>query len=293
MIGKPLNINFAKIAKSIASIIFIIIVALIAFGSVFYTVQFGSVGILTRFGKIIGEPSQPGIHVKLPFADNVHVYRTQKIIYETVDLTALQGADYSGTNADYEDIAVDTTTKDGQQISVRYTVRFSLDPAKIVNTANTLGTEQEVVEKVVKTDSRIWVRNIPRNYSALDLYTGNIDNVSDEIEGKLRPIFEANGLKLDEFGIRSINFRDDYVQTIEQKQIEREKITTEEYKAKQEEFKKQALITKSEGEAESQRLQQLSLTDLIIRKMWIEKWNGQLPSTMTGSDSTTLMLNPQ
>jgi len=141
----------------------------------------------------------------------------------------------------------------------------------------------------VKTDSRIWARSIPRNYSALDLYSGNIENVSQEISDKLEPIFEENGLILDEFGIRSINFQADYVEAMEQKQIEKEKITTEEYKADQEEYKKNASVTKAKGEAESQKLQQQTLTPELIRKMWIEKWNGQLPSTVCGEDSNTLI----
>jgi len=184
---------------------------------------------------------------------------------------------------------LDTTTIDGQQISVRFTVRFSIDPEKLKQIATTLGTEAEVVDKIVKTESRIWARNIPRSYTAYDLYTGNIDNVSQEIKEHLEPLFNENGLILDEFGIRSISFQPDYVNTIEQKQIEKEKITTEEYIAEQELYKKQALITKSEGEAEAQRLQQQTLTDQLIRKLWIEKWNGELPDTMAGQDSNILL----
>jgi hypothetical protein len=45
------------------------------------------------------------------------------------------------------------------------------------------------------------------------------------------------------------------------------------------------LITKAEGEAEAQRLQQQTLTKELIQKLYIEKWDGKLPTTMTGSDS--------
>jgi len=291
-----------KWLRTLLSLIFILILIIIIFNAITYQVQYGTVAVITRFGEIVGEPKQPGLHVRIPFIDQVVTYKTQKIIYETVDqeiyntntyYVSTDGA-YNNTGlkmqqSGYQDIAVDTTTIDGQQISVRFTVRFSIDPEKLKQIATTLGTEAEVVDKIVKTESRIWARNIPRSYTAYDLYTGNIDNVSQEIKEHLEPLFNENGLILDEFGIRSISFQPDYVNTIEQKQIEKEKITTEEYIAEQELYKKQALITKSEGEAEAQRLQQQTLTDQLIRKLWIEKWNGELPDTMAGQDSNILL----
>ncbi|WKZ30924.1 MAG: SPFH domain-containing protein [Candidatus Dojkabacteria bacterium] len=181
-------------SKRIAGILFAVVVvgvaALAILNSATFSVQYGQVSILTRFGKIVGEPKEPGLHFKIPVVDEVVTYRTQKIVYETLSFTPYTGA----SNSDYQDFAVDTNTKDGQQVSIRYTVRFSIDPDKIKDVANTLGTEEEVVEKIVKTDSRIWARQIARNYSAADLYTGNVDEVSQEIFDKLAPIFEDNGL---------------------------------------------------------------------------------------------------
>ena len=288
--------------KPIAILITIFVIAVVLFNASTFQVQYGTVAVVTRFGQIVGEPKEAGLHLRIPFIDQVLTYKTQKIIYETVE-EEIYSQNYNYVNTDdsynntgmkmqqsgYQDVAVDTTTIDGQQISVRFTVRFSINPDEIKSIATNLGTEAEVVDKIVKTESRIWARNIPRNYTAFDLYTGNIDNVSQEIKEKLTPTFEENGLLLDEFGIRSIIFQPNYVDTIEQKQIEKEKITTEEYIAEQEEFKKQALITKSEGEAEAQRLQQQTLTDQLIKKLWIEKWNGQLPDTLAGQDSNILI----
>ncbi len=263
------------------------LVGLILFFSTVYTVRYGTVGVVTRFGRIVGQPVKPGLHVKIPLVDKVLVYRTQKIIYETLSSDLYNNNE---SNADYQDFAVDTTTKDGQQISLRYTVRFSIDPDKVMQVAETLGTEFEAVEKIVKTDSRIWVRSLTRNYEAIDLYSGNIQEVSEEISEKLAPRFKDNGIILDEFGIRSIIFQDEYIATVEQKQIEKERITTEEYRAQQEEFKKQALITRAEGEAAAQRLQQQTLSKELIQKLYIEKWNGILPEVMTG-DSSSLLLD--
>lgn len=274
-----------KVATVLAGLSALLIIGLIAFNAMTFQVQFGTVAVLTRFGEIVGEPKGPGLHFKIPIFDKVVTYRTQKIVYETNDQPA-----YGASLADYQDSPVDTNTKDGQLVSIRYTVRFSISPDKIKDVANTLGTEQEVVEKIVKADSRIWVRQVPRNYSANELYTGNLDEVAIEIEEQLRPIFEENGLVLDEFGIRAIQFSDEYVNAIEQKQIEAERVATEQFIAEQEKFKKQALITRAEGEAEAQRLQQNSLTQEVLQKLYLEKWNGILPEVVSG-DGQGLIFN--
>lgn len=246
-----------------------------------FTVQYGSVAVLTRFGKIEGSSLKPGLHVKVPFVDKVVTYRTQKIVYETLNVNPYDG----DSQADYQDYAVSTTTQDGQQVSITYTVRFSIDPSHVKEIANSLGTEGEVVEKIVKTETRIQARSVPRNFKAFDLYTGNIDTVSGQIADRLDVVFSDNGLILDEFGIREITFNEEYVSTIEQKQIEKEKVETEQFKADQEKYKKQALITKAEGEAQAQKLLQQTLQKEVLNKLWIEKWDGKLPEIVTGDGS--------
>ena len=72
---------------------------------------------------------------------------------------------------------------------------------------------------------------VPRNYKASDLYTGDVAKVQQAIEDDLRPMFEAKGLSLEAFGIREITFSQDYIQAVGQKQIEGEKVITEQHRA--------------------------------------------------------------
>ncbi|MBO9615595.1 MAG: hypothetical protein J7619_23060 [Dyadobacter sp.] len=46
-----------------------------------------------------------------------------------------------------------------------------------------------------------------------------------------------------------------------------------------------ATIIQAKAEAEANRLRQQTLTPLLIQQLWIEKWDGALPSTQTGSGS--------
>lgn len=276
------QIDIQKYAKPIAIFVALIIIAI----SSFRVVKAGTVQVVTQFGKVTGRVLHPGAHFIIPIAERTITYNTKKVTYEA-------SSEPSRSKATYTDVPVDTTTNDGQQIELNYTVRFSVSPDKAGWIANNIGNEADVVEKIVKTDTRIHARNIPREFNAADLYTGNIGDVQRAIEETLTPLFEENGLLLDEFGIRSITFTPEYIDAIEAKQIEKERVITEENIAKQEEFRKQARITRAEGQAEEQRLQKATLTDTLLMKMWIEKWNGEVPSVVSGDQGNLLFQIPK
>jgi prohibitin 1 len=265
----------------------LIMVIWLAASSGFVILQPGTAGVIIRLGQVTDRVLDPGLHFKAPVIDEVRTYNTQKVIYETMN-----DASFEGSNADYRDYPVDTTTLDGQQIQVRFTIRFSVDPTRIKEVVGTLGTESQIVEKVVKTESRVHVRNIIREYAAEQLYTGDIQKAQVEIEQRLLPIFSENGIILDAFGIRQIEFQPEYLAAIEQKQIEKEKVQSEKFKAEQEEFRKDAAITKAQGEAEAQKLQRQTLSEELLFKLWIEKWDGQLPQYFMGEKGNTLLQLP-
>jgi len=198
----------------------------------------------------------------------------------------------ASSEADYKDFPVDTNTEDGQQVNIFYTVRFNVDPTKAAWVAQNIGSEGALVEKIVKTESRIWARNVPRRFSAENLYTGGGSiQVQNDIFEALNQTFSDNGLILDSVGIREIQFTDQYVGAIETKQIEAVKVETEQNKAEQAKFQKEARITQAEGQAEEQRLQSQTLDPQVLEKIkldnqkaFIDKWNGTLPR-VTGSEN--------
>ena len=233
-----------------------LVVALLVFAGAavmdsFTQVEAGSVAVVKQFGRVVGM-FPPGLNFKVPFIQQTVVYRTQEILYETSE-------DPQSSQADYRDVEVDTATADGQQIRARFTVRFRIDPNKVMDIVNNLGTEGEVVEKVVKANSRVHVRNILKQHSATDLYSGNVEKAQEDIATRLEGEFAKEGIQLVFFGLRSIHFEEDYRKAVEQKQIEKENITTKDNLAKQAEFEKQRTITQAQAEAERQKLERIGV----------------------------------
>lgn len=251
-------------------------------------VDAGSVGVVTRFGRVTGRVLDPGAHLVAPLVDKVLRYDTKLVIYETRKEQAQDyDKNYDEEASVYIDIPVDTNTKDGQQVNVFYTVRFAVDPTKATWIAQNIGSEDALVGKIVKTESRIWARNIPREFDASSLYSGSVIEVQNYIAERLRPVFAKNGITLDEVGIREIQFEPNYVQAIENKQIEAVKVETEKNKAAQAEFEKQRRITQAEASAQEQSLQRATLSAEVIEKIKqdnlakaIDKWDGKTPGVL-------------
>lgn len=275
--------DFRKLFKSylLPFIVFVLLLLSIKI------VSAGEVSVVVRLGKVTGRVLDPGAHLIIPVIENTKSYNTKKIIYETSTIDKQKVSE-----ADYKDYPVDTNTEDGQQVNIFYTVRFNVDPTKADWIAQNIGSEIALVEKIVKTESRIWARNVPRRFSAHTLYTGDGSiKVQNEIFDALKPTFEENGLILDSVGIREIQFTDQYISAIETKQIEAVKVETEKNIAEQAKHQKEARITQAQGEAEEQRLQRLTLDAQVLQKisldnqkLFIEKWNGTMPKIVGSED---------
>jgi regulator of protease activity HflC (stomatin/prohibitin superfamily) len=230
-------------------VVILSLIGLIVISSAAIRIEAGTVGVVLQFGRVTGRVLDPGLNWKIPFVDSIETYNTKDVVYETSpEFKQLD------SQADYKSFPVDTTTEDGQSVDLSYSIRFRVDRASAPKIAQELGDEAAVVEKVVKFHSRILCRQVPRSYEASELYTGDVSVVEMDIVSQLEPLFLEKGLILDSFGIREIAFSEDYIEAIEQKQIEKERVITEQYKAEQAKFKKEASITEAEGEAESIRI---------------------------------------
>jgi regulator of protease activity HflC (stomatin/prohibitin superfamily) len=50
----------------------------------------------------------------------------------------------------------------------------------------------------------------------------------------------------------------------------------------------EAMLTNAKAEAESNKLKQQTLTPMLLQQLWIEKWDGSLPTTQLGSGANMM-----
>lgn len=240
----PGNMPRGRVTRIVLIAILAISVLLIALGA-FARVEAGEACVVRRFGDVRRTLS-PGLHMKLPLAEDTACFSTRSLVYEVVD----EGGD---SNADYVDFLVDGVTIDGQPLSITYTVRFHIDADDVENVySNIAQSMNQVTERVVKFHSRAEVRQVVNTKTAEELYLGGLDTVSVEIEEILRPLFAESGVTLDFFEIKRPNFSDEYEQAIEDKQIAIEQADRKENEIQVAAQEAERLKTEAQGEADAQ-----------------------------------------
>lgn len=240
----PGNMPRGRVTRIVLIAILAISVLLIALGA-FARVEAGEACVVRRFGDVRRTLS-PGLHMKLPLAEDTACFSTRSLVYEVVD----EGGD---SNADYVDFLVDGVTIDGQPLSITYTVRFHIDADDVENVySNIAQGMNQVTERVVKFHSRAEVRQVVNTKTAEELYLGGLDTVSVEIEEILRPLFAESGVTLDFFEIKRPNFSDEYEQAIEDKQIAIEQADRKENEIQVAAQEAERLKTEAQGEADAQ-----------------------------------------
>ncbi len=233
---------------TIVGIVFLALLGLLALLLAYTPIQYGTVGLVKRFGGLTGEVFEPGLHWRIPFVDQIVTLPTIVQSYETSDNPDISGADYT-------DYPVTAQTVDGQQINVKYTVLFRVPSDQAVNIAENVGRPREIVENIVKARSRNLARLWAQNYRAEDLYSGEgVFAYETAVQEALQNEFQQYGLLLDDFLVRKVDFDEEYVRAIEQQQIAQEAIETARYQSEAAEYEKERQIRLAQAEAERIKL---------------------------------------
>ena len=144
----------------------------------------------------------------------------------------------------------------------------------------------------VKREMRLAIQEAMKStlaqYTAEELITMRAE-VAQGLEKTLQAKLQEKGIIIESVSIVNLDFSQSYNDAIEAKQVaeqEAKKAEQELQKAKIEAEKK---VVEAQAEAEALKVQKQEITaDLLeLRKIeneakWIEKWNGQLPTTTLG-----------
>lgn len=196
-------------------LVLILLVGGITAAASFKSVEAGEACVQKKWGEVSGTMSS-GAHMVNPIGRGIACYTTQQIVYETIE-------GENNSKADYVDTALTAVTRDGQEVTLTYTLRYSLPEENLEFIHKTIGPNVNVVnERVVKYHSRTVVTQVANRHTASELYLGGLDVVSEEVFTELSPLFEKSGVKLESFEIKRPGFSEEYTNAIEKKQLKKE-----------------------------------------------------------------------
>ena len=258
--------NTKKVIK-ISVIAIVAIFALIALFSSFTTIKSGEIGLKSRFGEIVSQTTQEGIQFKVPFVEKVTKVNMK-----------VQKADVTSSSA----------TKDLQDVSISFAINFQLSPEKVMDLYKKIG--QNYVEIILQPATQEALKNVTSKYTAEELITKRSE-VSQQIIEELSAKVGKYGIIINELNIIDLNFSEAYNKAIEDKQVAEQEVKKAQQELEKTKIEAEKKVAEAKAEADALKLQKEEITPelLELRRIEaqlkaIEKWSGNLPTTITGSD---------
>jgi regulator of protease activity HflC (stomatin/prohibitin superfamily) len=292
------------------------LVAFLILSQGIYTVNSGTVGVLSTFGELSDEVQLPGIHFKIPMVQKVHIM------------------DIKMQTANYQDRS-DMTDRDGVlqrpsiivldsknlSIGMEITVQFTPDASKGKEILSTYGINY--FEKLINPIIRDVIRDVVSQYQAEDIAFKR-SLISVELNRILMTKFENLPFILNDMQLRDIDLPQIVRKKIEEVQlakqeeqrlamIEKQAAKNQSIKTIEANTKLIEVTTQAKADAEKKRIEAeakafqiekeatavaqanleiaKSLSADLIRYESIKRWNGEYPKMLlSGQDNSIIQL---
>ncbi|MEM0515639.1 prohibitin family protein [Pseudoalteromonas sp. YIC-827] len=300
--NRDLPVLTASVGKKkglIGTIFVVLLLLLLGFKSM-YTVDEGHVGIIKRFGEAT-EQVNPGLHTKIPFVDTVEMLeiRTRK------NVEKLRAA-----------------THEQMPLTAEVSINWTVNREEAFDLFKSYGGLTQFESRILDPKLRSATKDALARYKAEELIQ-NRSQVIARIEELLLEEMKSYPVKLDSAQIEDLVLPPKYIQSIETKQTEKNLAAAEKHKLERQNLQAQqevntanaqrdaakakadglayAIKVEAEAEAEAIRMKGLAEAEAMQKKaeaiknnatlveyMRAQTWNGQMPTTVMGSDQGIL-----
>ena len=260
----------------LVGLILVVVFAVIFLSSSFVVIPAGHTGVALTFGKVEDNVLQEGLHFKVPFV--------QKIVVVDNRIVKL-------------DVNTEAFSKDLQTITTVVAVNYHVgkESSQTVYKNVGMGFEDVLITPAVNEV----LKAVTAKYTAVELVSSRAE-VSMLLDEGLNEKLNNYGIFINELNIINWDFSEEYINAVEAKQVAEQnliKTRTEQEQAlviANTEAQKRVIAAEAEANeikvlaeanAESNRILTESISELLIRYQTVSKWDGKLPTVMSGSDN--------
>lgn len=255
----------SKAGKIVAAVIVLLIVVIIGCGA-FTTVRAGHTGVVVTFGKVSSSVLGEGLHLKIPFIQQV-VQIDNRVQKAEVDCSSAS-----------KDLQTVTST-----IALNYKVRNSSSADIYQN----VGPDFESI--IVSPAIQECVKAVTAKYTAEQLITER-QSIGDQMKDLLGEKINGYGIDIEIFNIITFEFTDEYNAAIEAKQTAQQNALKAEQDLQRIKVEAEQTVAKAQAEAKAYRLKSEQITPQMIAMEYIDKWDGKLPA-VAGGDSSSMLID--
>lgn len=236
----------------------------------FHTVDTGEIAVVKHLGEARGTRTA-GTHFDLWVTNT---YQTYDAKVQNVDIVT---AAYSS---------------DAQTMDIQMTLQYQIMSDKVVDIAKQYGS-LELLENRIESIAIEKTKAVLSAHKAMNIIADRAA-MSPAVEMAIKDaIGDEYFVNVTTVVLTNIDFSDAFETAVEEKMIAEQKQLKAEYenqtKVAQAEADATAKVVSAEAEAKANELLERSLTDNILREMYIDKWNGELPSVVACADASLLI----
>lgn len=250
------GINYTKIGIFCIISLFLIITIFASFK----TVKSGEIGLRVRFGKIVDSKLTEGFNFKIPYVEKIVKVniKTQKV-----------------------ELTTESSTKDMQTVQTILAVNFRVEKDQAVKLYKNVGNSYK--DTILIPAIQESVKSAMSKYSAEEVITKR-NEVSEECLRVLQSKVKKYGLTIQDFNIIDLSFSEAYKQAVEEKTIAEQKVLTAQQNLERARVENEQKVAEAEATRQVNELLNQTITEDILLKQFIEKWDGKLPETYAGND---------
>lgn len=258
------------------------LVAIILFMGSFSTVGPGERGVMITMGKTGEEVLGEGPHLKLPFVSSI----------KTMSIRVKKSQD-----------TTDAATKDMQKVQAVIAINWTINPDSVGKMLRDVGTEESIEQNIIAPAVAEVLKASTSKMTAEEVLTKRME-LKHSIDDALIARLGAYGLIVRDISLVDLDFTKEFNHAVEQKQIAEQQAKQASYIAEKATQDSIAAVNTAKGEADSlllnataqakaQNLLRMSLTKDVLALEYLKKWNGVLPTVMTGNGGGLMMnINP-
>lgn len=243
----------------------VIVIMLICVVLSIKTIIPGEAAVAVKFGELNGVRNE-GVHLALFEGYTIYNLKTNK----------LEGEHETGSS-------------DGQFIYVDTAFTYTLKSDKLPELYSKVGTQLDLENKFIIPVIRDITYQVAAGYATDEILPKQGEFRSQILE-EIKVRMNQDYINVVDLQITDIDFKPEYNTVLEQKQIAEQNAIKDRQVAEQDLERKKVELESTRIEAEKQKLLIQSLTPELLQKMWIEKWNGTLPTTVAGDSDVLLPL---
>ncbi|MBR0357073.1 MAG: prohibitin family protein [Clostridia bacterium] len=260
----------------LVGLILAVILVVVFISASYVVIPAGHTGVALTFGKVEDTVLQEGLHFKVPFVQKIAVMDNRIVKL---------------------DVNTEAFSKDLQTITTVVAVNYHVGKENSQTVYKNVGLNFE--EVLITPAVNEVLKAVTAKYTAVELVSSRAE-VSMLLDDGLNEKLNGYGIFINELNIINWDFSEEYINAVEAKQVAEQnliKTRTEQEQAlviANTEAQKRVIAAEAEANeikvlaeanAESNRIITESISELLIKYQTVAKWDGKLPTVMSGSDN--------